>query len=106
MQPSPQTNACCVYEHARHLPSVSYKRYQTGRAARATKHLFPTLPLHVSAAVFKEASEDGDTGRAAFGSIVRVNLLIKRVCQLWLVSLFSMWLCHLPTFVHKFLAKQ
>lgn len=76
MQPSPQTNACCVYEHTRHLPSVSYKRYQTGRAARATKHLFPTLPLHVSAAVFKEASEDGDTGRAAFGSIVRVNLLI------------------------------
>lgn len=88
MQWSPQTNACCVYEHARHLPSVSYKGYQTGRAARATKHLFPTLPLHVFAAVFKEPSEDGDTSRAAFGTIVHVSLLIKRVCQLWLVSVF------------------
>lgn len=35
------------------------------------------------AAVFKEPSEDGDTSHAAFGTIVHVSLLIKRVCQLW-----------------------
>lgn len=44
------------------------------KAARATKHLFPTLPLHVFAAVFKEPSEDGDTSYAATGITVHVNL--------------------------------
>lgn len=44
------------------------------KAARATKHLFPTLPLHVFAAVFKEPSEDGDTSHAATGIIVHVSL--------------------------------
>ena len=83
MQWSPQACACCVYGHARHLPSVSYKGYQTGRAAWATKHLFPTLPLHVLAAVFKEPSEDGDTSRAASGTTVHVSLLIKRQCRPW-----------------------
>lgn len=74
MQESLQACACCVYEHAQHLPSVSYKGYQRGRAAWATKHLFPTLPLHVFAAVFKEPSEDGDTSCAAFGATVHVNV--------------------------------
>lgn len=33
MQRSLQACAACVYGHTRHLPSVSYKGYQTGRAA-------------------------------------------------------------------------
>lgn len=61
----------CVYEHTRHLPSVSYKGYQS---PLATKHLFPTLPLHVFAAVFKGPSVDGYASGPAAGITVRVCL--------------------------------
>lgn len=59
---SADSGSWCVYEHTRHLPSVSYKGYQS---ALATKHLFPTLPLHVFAAVFKGPLVDGYACRPA-----------------------------------------
>lgn len=63
MQWSPQTFTCCVYEHARYLPSVSYKGYQKESAEGAPVSDISTTRV---AAVFKESSEEGDNIRAAF----------------------------------------
>lgn len=70
MQWSPQTWARGVFMNT----PGTYRLFliKDIKAALATKHLFPTLPLHVFAAVFKGPSEDGYAGRPTAGITLRV----------------------------------